>query len=391
MTFDAATGFLSEPAPPGDAQSLARLIERQGPLPPYAAVLLLDGVAEALRNAPGSPVSGLTISLEASGRVRLGPPLGVPPTRTGTPATTPLAFTAPEQFAGRPGTPAGDEYALGALGFYALAGHPPFEGPTAEDFARQHEADGVPDLLTLRKEVPGELAMMLYVALAKHPTDRHGSPDAFLLALGTVPMSRDQRAAAEQQLAQFASGKWTPHPAAPPAVVKRRPGVEGAESSGPRAKVKPAPPSLREMQRRPANRLKQGLVAIAIAGAGLYGAIHLMEPDEPEGRYRAPGVGRAGATAVAQAVAPTPTDSVPVAIDEDPPLVRGMNAFETGRFKEAIPLLKRASEIDPEDPTPHGFLACVYRMQARNAEADRELALTNGQHGAWDRCSGRRR
>lgn len=396
MTYpDPSAGRRRESTSLSVSQSLARLIERDGPLPPAAVILILEAVAEALRAAPGSPVSGSTVSVGPTGEVRLGSPGGVPPTRAGVPGASAFAFMAPERFGGMPSTPESDEYALGALGFYALAGRPPFEGPTAEDFGRQHETVGVPDLTALSHGVPPALTLLLYVALAKSPRDRHGSPDAFLRALGVVPMYREDRAAALAHLERIAAGHSAPRAStalravAAPTEARHRPsvmGVAGADVSGARRSTSIRPPTLAEMQRRPVGLVRKAILVVVLVGVAFYGVVHWLEPVEPEGRYRAPGVTRGPPPA---AVAPTSADSA-AAADEEPALVRGLRAFETGHFAEAIPLFRQAARVDPEDPTPHGYLACVYRMQARDADADRELALTKGQRGAWDRCAGRR-
>lgn len=47
-------------------------------------------------------------------------------------------YAAPEQWRGERADTRTDIYSLGCIGFASLLGHPPFEGPEAEDFRRQH-------------------------------------------------------------------------------------------------------------------------------------------------------------------------------------------------------------------------------------------------------------
>lgn len=65
-----------------------------------------------------------------------------------------------------------DLYSLGIVLFEAIAGRPPFSGPSAAtiiDMQQHHEA---PDLHTLRSEVPETLASVIARALKKQPTER---------------------------------------------------------------------------------------------------------------------------------------------------------------------------------------------------------------------------
>ena len=94
---------------------------------------------------------------------------------TTTAAGTPV-FMAPEQFSGRPCTPATDVYALGVIAYMALAGRPPFLSDNVRELAFQHfqkTAEPIHDCSPAVNAV-------IQKALAKSPLDRFQSAMDFL-------------------------------------------------------------------------------------------------------------------------------------------------------------------------------------------------------------------
>jgi hypothetical protein len=78
-------------------------------------------------------------------------------------------YMAPEQVAKRAITPATDIYALGAVGYHCLAGHPPFMGDNALTIALSHLDEEPPPL---PDEVPHAVRTVIATAMAKDPGDR---------------------------------------------------------------------------------------------------------------------------------------------------------------------------------------------------------------------------
>ncbi|MDG4826552.1 protein kinase [Asanoa sp. WMMD1127] len=78
-------------------------------------------------------------------------------------------YMAPEQVAKRQITPATDIYALGAVAYHCLAGHPPFMGDNALTIALSHLDEEPPPL---PEEVPPAVRTVVATAMAKEPADR---------------------------------------------------------------------------------------------------------------------------------------------------------------------------------------------------------------------------
>jgi WD40 repeat protein/serine/threonine protein kinase len=95
-------------------------------------------------------------------------------TRTGATIGTP-AYMAPEQAAGkvREIDSRTDVYALGAILYELLSGHPPHQGVTPLDTLRRVLDDDVPSLHSQRAEVPLDLEAICLKCLAKKPADRY--------------------------------------------------------------------------------------------------------------------------------------------------------------------------------------------------------------------------
>lgn len=89
-------------------------------------------------------------------------------------------YMSPEQLAGAEVGPAADLYALGATLFELLAGRRPYQADTLGALLRAVASDPVPQLQTLRPELPAALCAEVTRSLAKSPSERQ--PDATQMA-----------------------------------------------------------------------------------------------------------------------------------------------------------------------------------------------------------------
>jgi serine/threonine-protein kinase len=181
--------------------TLDELVTRHGALPPERAVFLLRQLCSVLSSAhsaglihrdvkPGNVMVrdygrqtdfvtlldfGLALDRTASSPARL--------TQDGAIIGTP-AFMAPEQANGLHGVgPPADLYALGAVGYFLLTSHPPFDRATtlrtlAAVLTQEPEA-----IRKDRPEVPVDLEQIILRCLAKDPANRFPSVDALDAAL----------------------------------------------------------------------------------------------------------------------------------------------------------------------------------------------------------------
>jgi serine/threonine-protein kinase len=163
------------------------LVTRYGPLPPARAVHLLRQLCGALQEAHAAGLvhrdikPGNVLVCRLGGRHDVAKLLdfglvlaaGGPedPTRLtakGAVLGTP-AYMAPEQARGAAAADArSDLYSLGALGYFLLAGRPPFQGGSAVELMLAHVQEPVPPLA----DAPADLEAVLRRCLAKAPADR---------------------------------------------------------------------------------------------------------------------------------------------------------------------------------------------------------------------------
>jgi TolB-like protein/Tfp pilus assembly protein PilF/tRNA A-37 threonylcarbamoyl transferase component Bud32 len=133
-------------------------------------VLLIDGTAMVAD-------FGIARAIVESGSERL--------TATGGAIGTP-AYMSPEQASGARDLDArSDVYALGCVVYEALAGEPPYTGPTVQSIIAQHLASPVPPVRRLRDLVPESVEHAITRALAKLPADRFANAQDFATALST--------------------------------------------------------------------------------------------------------------------------------------------------------------------------------------------------------------
>jgi len=102
-------------------------------------------------------------------------------------------YIAPEQVSKQVTGPAADIYALGAVAYHCLAGHPPFLGDNPVTVAMSHLNDDPPPL---PDDVPGPVQALVATAMAKDPAKRFPSAAAMADAAAGVDGVTDGAAAA---------------------------------------------------------------------------------------------------------------------------------------------------------------------------------------------------
>ncbi len=183
-----------------DGESLTERIARTGPLSPRDATRLIREVAWALAHAHAQgvvhrDVKADNILLETaagSGRALVSD-FGIATSLadgdgievTGTPA-----YMSPEQATGSPLAGRSDLYSLGVVGFLALAGSLPFDGPTPADTLALHLRAPVPRLHPKVPGAPARLCALVERCLAKDPESRPQSAQSLADALETALEAR---------------------------------------------------------------------------------------------------------------------------------------------------------------------------------------------------------
>ncbi len=102
------------------------------------------------------------------------------------------AYMSPEQCLSNDVTGASDQYALGVVAYEMLTGRLPFPGSSMMSVMYAHVHVPVPEITSLRDEVPPELASTIMRMLAKEPGDRWPSVEEAAAALGSVTTTQDE-------------------------------------------------------------------------------------------------------------------------------------------------------------------------------------------------------
>lgn len=208
-------------------ETLARRLDREGPLQPDEVVRIGLAVCDALGTAhragivhrdvtPGNIILGTAgrVTVVDFGIARIGE--GAGRTRTGHVVGTPT-YLAPEQ--GRAtGTLDGrtDLYSLACTLFAALTGRPPFTGPDPFTVVLAHLREPPPPPSSLRAGVPPALEEVLVRTLAKDPALRPADADVLAAELASSVGAAAPGRARTREFPAGEPGAGDP-PASPPA------------------------------------------------------------------------------------------------------------------------------------------------------------------------------
>jgi hypothetical protein len=234
-----------------DGESLSKLLEREGPLPPARAVEIARQVAEGVGAAhdlgivhrdlkPGNIL--LTKDRKGADVVKVVD-FGISQapaaeqqklTGTGMALGTPQ-YMSPEQLVGDPVDGRSDVYSLGCVLFEMLTGEHPFNGSAAQLVTRRL-TESPPCVRDTNPEIPKSLDELVIKALGRLPQERFPTMEALrdaLLAAPTGPVTT-----APRRLAAWLGGEPITSPTMPE-HPPAEPEPDGSVATAPRATARP--------------------------------------------------------------------------------------------------------------------------------------------------------
>lgn len=182
--------------------NLVEIVQRSGPLPPGRVIHFLEQTCAALGEAHQQGLVHRDLKpanifaayrggeYDVTKLLDFGLVLDVEPQQFAESEMTDAAlvgsptYMAPEQvrsdqYVG----PASDLYSLGAVGYFLLTGHPPFERASLLRMIMAHAKEPVLPPSTYRSDIPGDLEQIILRCLAKEPCQRYASAQELRQAL----------------------------------------------------------------------------------------------------------------------------------------------------------------------------------------------------------------
>jgi protein kinase-like protein/PEGA domain-containing protein len=267
-----------------EGRPLDAIIQAQGALPLPVIVAVLRAAASALayaheRGTVHRDIKSSNLLIDQEGRVYVSD-FGLARaaedgkmTPSGAVVGTPQ-FMSPEQCAGDPVGPQGDQYSLGVVAYQMLAGAAPFEASSVLAVVQHHYFTPPPDIRRVRDGIPDVLVEILQHLMAKDPARRFISTYDLVAALEALPFHEEEQRLAKETLRRLARGYRVPvvrTSALPPLPDTRLTGAGGRRTSR-----NTGPAGAR------ARLLTLGIgVAAVVSASGAWVGIHTSKSREP--------------------------------------------------------------------------------------------------------------
>src|SRR5213076_540097 len=193
-------------------------------------------------------------------------------------------FMSPEQCAGNPVGPQGDQYSLGIVAFQMLAGAAPFEASSVLAVVQHHYFTPPPDIRQVREGIPDSLVQVLQRLVAKDPAHRFTSTLDLVGALEALPFHEEEHRVAKETLRRLARGYRVPLVRTgilPPLPDTLRSGTGAGGAGGAGGGAVPARPSRAPAERHlrsPLVTLGIGMAAVLTASGAWWGATANRSP-----------------------------------------------------------------------------------------------------------------
>ena len=230
-------------------------------------------------------------------------------TATGTAIGTPH-YMSPEQFHNKAVTGQSDQYSLGIVAYEMLIGKKPFDGATYAEIITQHLFEPVPDIRTLRPDVPEHFAAAVKRMLAKDPAERFPDLEAAAIELGT-PLKKEGDVVRTQMISLVKNGPQKKVrmsvPMSPIPVTKKTAATSVEKSAAPAART--------VVERRPQTKSRTGVLAgaavalMVVVGGGYFGWRAMSGQSAAPPPVVTPAGNQATRTDSAPAVATAPTET----------------------------------------------------------------------------------
>jgi serine/threonine-protein kinase len=195
-----------------EGQTIADIVEKNGPMPEDQVRKILLQIAEALRyiHAQGMihrDIKPENIMVDKKGVVKIGDfGLAKMPTNSG--LTDPGSvmgtprYISPEQAQGEKTLDIrSDLYSLGATIYFMLTGQAPYDGPTSVAIVLKHMNEPIPNVRQVRGDVTESMALLVEKLMQKKPIDRLQNPAQLIsvlkgVSIRTIAIKRSTQLAA---------------------------------------------------------------------------------------------------------------------------------------------------------------------------------------------------